>query len=199
MEFTHIPVLFQETIDSLQIQPDGVYVDCTAGGGGHSKAILERLSENGTLIAIDRDPEAIEILQARLGKYPQARIVHDTFNHIGAILGETRADGILADLGVSSHQLDTAERGFSFHKDAPLDMRMSKTGLSAYDVVNTYSEAELARILFTYGEEKFAKSIARNIVKSPAEKPIATTFDLIAVIKQSMPQKAMRDAHPARR
>ncbi|MGN0555400.1 MAG: 16S rRNA (cytosine(1402)-N(4))-methyltransferase RsmH [Candidatus Fimenecus sp.] len=199
MEFTHIPVLFQETIDSLQIQPDGVYVDCTAGGGGHSKAILERLSEKGTLIAIDRDPEAIEILQTRLGKYPQARIVHDTFNHIGAILGETRADGILADLGVSSHQLDTAERGFSFHKDAPLDMRMSKTGLSAYDVVNTYSEADLARILFTYGEEKFAKSIARNIVKSRAEKPIATTFDLIAVIKQSMPQKAMRDAHPARR
>lgn len=199
MEFTHIPVLFQETIDSLQIQPDGVYVDCTAGGGGHSKAILERLSENGTLIAIDRDPEAIEILQTRLGKYPQARIVHDTFNHIGAVLGETRADGILADLGVSSHQLDTAERGFSFHKDAPLDMRMSKTGLSAYDVVNTYSEADLARILFTYGEEKFAKSIARNIVKSRAEKPISTTFDLIAVIKQSMPQKAMRDAHPARR
>ena len=199
MEFTHIPVLFQETIDSLQIQPDGVYVDGTAGGGGHSKAILERLSEKGTLIAIDRDPEAIEILQTRLGKYPQARIVHDTFNHIGAVLGETRADGILADLGVSSHQLDTAERGFSFHKDAPLDMRMSKTGLSAYDVVNTYSEADLARILFTYGEEKFAKSIARNIVKSRAEKPIATTFDLIAVIKQSMPQKAMRDAHPARR
>lgn len=199
MEFTHIPVLFQETIDSLQIQPDGVYVDCTAGGGGHSKAILERLSERGTLIAIDRDPEAIEILQTRLGKYPQARIVHDTFNHIGAVLGETRADGILADLGVSSHQLDTAERGFSFHKDAPLDMRMSKTGLSAYDVVNTYSEADLARILFTYGEEKFAKSIARNIVKSRAEKPISTTFDLIAVIKQSMPQKAMRDAHPARR
>ena len=199
MEFTHIHVLFQETIDSLQIQPDGVYVDCTAGGGGHSKAILERLSEKGTLIAIDRDPEAIEILQMRLGKYPQARIVHDTFNHIGAVLGETRADGILADLGVSSHQLDTAERGFSFHKDAPLDMRMSKTGLSAYDVVNTYSEADLARILFTYGEEKFAKSIARNIVKSRAEKPISTTFDLIAVIKQSMPQKAMRDAHPARR
>ena len=199
MEFTHIPVLFQETIDSLHIKPDGVYVDCTAGGGGHSKAILERLSERGTLIAIDRDPEAIEILQARLGAFPQARIVHDTFNHIGAVLGETRADGILADLGVSSHQLDTAERGFSFHKDAPLDMRMSKTGLSAYDVVNTYSEADLARILFTYGEEKFAKSIARNIVKSRAEKPISTTFDLIAVIKQSMPQKAMRDAHPARR
>ena len=199
MEFTHIPVLFQETIDSLHIKPDGVYVDCTAGGGGHSKAILERLSERGTLIAIDRDPEAIEILQARLGAFPQARIVHDTFNHIGAVLGETRADGILADLGVSSHQLDTAERGFSFHKDAPLDMRMSKTGLSAYDVVNTYSEADLARILFTYGEEKFAKSIARNIVKSRAEKPIATTFDLIAVIKQSIPQKAMRDAHPARR
>lgn len=199
MEFTHIPVLFQETIDSLHIKPDGVYVDCTAGGGGHSKAILERLSEQGTLIAIDRDPEAIEILQARLGAFPQARIVHDTFNHIGTVLGETRADGILADLGVSSHQLDTAERGFSFHKDAPLDMRMSKTGLSAYDVVNTYSEAALSKILFEYGEEKFAKRIARNIVQSRETKPIATTFDLIDVIKASMPQKAMRDAHPARR
>lgn len=199
MEFTHIPVLFQETIDSLHIKPDGVYVDCTAGGGGHSKAILERLSEQGTLIAIDRDPEAIEILQARLGAFPQARIVHDTFNHIDTVLGEIRADGILADLGVSSHQLDTAERGFSFHKDAPLDMRMSKTGLSAYDVVNTYSEAALSKTLFEYGEEKFAKSIARNIVKSRETKPIATTFDLIDVIKASMPQKAMRDAHPARR
>lgn len=199
MEFTHIPVLFQETITSLHIQPDGVYVDCTAGGGGHSKAILERLSDRGTLIAIDRDPEAIEILQTRLGEYRQAHIVHDTFNHIRTILGETRADGILADLGVSSHQLDTAERGFSFHKDAPLDMRMSKAGLSAYDVVNTYSEAELSRILFTYGEEKFAKSIARNIVRCRAERPIATTFDLIDIIKQSMPQKAMRDSHPARR
>lgn len=199
MEFTHIPVLFQETITSLHIQPDGVYVDCTAGGGGHSKAILEQLSDRGSLIAVDRDPEAIEILQTRLGEYPQARIVHDTFNHIRTILGETRADGILADLGVSSHQLDTAERGFSFHKDAPLDMRMSKAGLSAYDVVNTYSEAELSRILFTYGEEKFAKSIARNIVHRRAERPIATTFDLIDIIKQSMPQKAMRDSHPARR
>lgn len=199
MEFTHIPVLFQETITSLHIQPDGVYVDCTAGGGGHSKAILEQLSDRGTLIAVDRDPEAIEILQTRLGEYRQAHIVHDTFNHIRTILGETRADGILADLGVSSHQLDTAERGFSFHKDASLDMRMSKAGLSAYDVVNTYSEAQLARILFTYGEEKFAKSIARNIVRCRTERPIATTFDLIDIIKQSMPQKAMRDSHPARR
>lgn len=199
MEFTHIPVLFQETIASLHIQPDGVYVDCTAGGGGHSGAILEQLSDRGSLIAVDRDPEAIEILQTRLGEYRQVHIVHDTFNHIRTILGETRADGILADLGVSSHQLDTAERGFSFHKDAPLDMRMSKAGLSAYDVVNTYSEAQLARILFTYGEEKFAKSIARNIVRCRAERPIATTFDLIDIIKQSMPQKAMRDSHPARR
>lgn len=199
MEFAHIPVLFRETVDSLQIKPDGVYVDCTAGGGGHSKAILERLSGKGSLIAVDRDPEAVEILQARLGAYRQARIVHDTFNHIRDILGETRADGILADLGVSSHQLDTAERGFSFHKDAPLDMRMSKTGLSAADVVNTYSEAQLARILWEYGEEKYAKSIARNIVKCRAQKPIATTFDLIDVIKMSMPQKAMRDSHPARR
>ncbi len=198
MEFTHVPVLFHETIDALQIKPDGLYVDCTAGGGGHSGAILKRLT-TGRLIAIDRDPEAIAVLQTRLGQNPQAEIVHNTFDQIREILGDRRADGILADLGVSSHQLDTAERGFSFHKDAPLDMRMSKAGLSAADVVNTYSESELYRVIRDYGEEKYAKSIARNIVKCRAVKPIQTTFDLIDVIKASMPQKAMRDAHPARR
>lgn len=198
MDFAHVPVLFHETIDALQIRPDGIYVDCTAGGGGHSSAILKRLT-TGTLIAIDRDPEAIAVLQTRLGQDPQVEIVQNTFDQIREILGDRRADGILADLGVSSHQLDTAERGFSFHKDAPLDMRMSKAGLSAADVVNTYSEAELYRVIRDYGEEKYAKSIARNIVKCREAKPIETTFDLIGVIKMSMPQKAMRDAHPARR
>lgn len=199
MEFSHIPVLFHETIDSLNINPDGLYVDCTAGGGGHSGAILQHLSERGRLIAIDRDPEAIEILKERIGKDSRVHLVHDTFDNITQILDGERADGILADLGVSSHQLDTAARGFSFHKDAALDMRMSKTGLSAADVVNTYAEAELARILREYGEEKFAKSIARNICVQRESQPIQTTFQLIDVIKRSMPQKAMRDGHPARR
>lgn len=199
MEFTHIPVLFHETIESLEINPDGLYVDCTAGGGGHSGAILSRLSARGRLIAIDRDPEAMEILRERIGKDARVRLVQDTFDNITQILDGERADGILADLGVSSHQLDTAERGFSFHKDALLDMRMSKAGLSARDVVNTYSEAELARILREYGEEKFAKSIAHNICTQREDTPIETTFALIDVIKRSMPQKAMRDTHPARR
>lgn len=199
MEFSHIPVLFQETIDSLEINPDGLYVDCTAGGGGHSGAVLSRLSAHGRLIAIDRDPEAIAILEERIGTDARVRLVHDTFDNITQILGGERADGILADLGVSSHQLDTAERGFSFHKEAPLDMRMSKTGLSAAEVVNTYAESELARILREYGEEKFAKSIARNICAQREVAPIETTFQLIDVIKRSMPQKAMRDGHPARR
>lgn len=199
MEFTHIPVLFHETIESLEIKPDGLYVDCTAGGGGHSGAILERLSKNGRLIAIDRDPEAIAVLQERIGTDARVRLVQDTFDNITQILDDSRADGILADLGVSSHQLDTAERGFSFHKDAPLDMRMSKTGLSAQDVVNTYSEAALTHILREYGEEKFANRIAHNICAQRETAPIETTFQLIDVIKHSMPQKAMRDGHPARR
>lgn len=199
MDFTHIPVLFNETIASLEINPDGLYVDCTAGGGGHSLAVLSHLSKNGGLIAIDRDPEAIEILKKRLGGFPNAEIVHNTFDNIAEILDGRKADGIMADLGVSSHQLDTAERGFSFHHDAPLDMRMSKEGLSAADIVNTYSENDLYRIIRDYGEERFAKSIARNIVKMREYKNIKTTFELCDIIKMSMPQKAMRDAHPARR
>ncbi len=175
MEFSHIPVLFHETVASLHINPDGLYVDCTAGGGGHASAILGRLSENGRLIAIDRDPEAIAVLQERIGTDARVRLVQDTFDNIAQILDGSRADGILADLGVSSHQLDTAERGFSFHKDAPLDMRMSKTGLSAQDVVNTYSEAALAKILRDYGEEKFANRIAHNICAQRETAPIETT------------------------
>lgn len=199
MDFTHIPVLFDETINSLEINPDGLYVDCTAGGGGHSGAVLSQLSENGRLIAIDRDPEAIEILKERLGKHSNVEVVHNTFDNISEILNGRKADGIMADLGVSSHQLDTSERGFSFHHDAQLDMRMSKEGISAADIVNTYSESDLYRIIRNYGEEKFAKSIARNIVKMREQNKIETTFELCDIIKMSMPQKAMRDAHPARR
>lgn len=198
MEFSHIPVLFEETIESLDIKPDGLYVDCTAGGGGHSKAILDRLT-SGKLIAIDRDPDAIEILNERLGSYKNVEIAHNTFNNIKAVLDGRKADGILADLGVSSFQLDEASRGFSFHKDAELDMRMSKTGVSAKDLVNTLSVGELTRIIRDYGEEKYANRIANNIVNSRHMREINTTFELIEIIKASMPQKAMRDSHPARR
>ena len=199
MDFEHIPVLFNETVNSLEIKPDGLYVDCTAGGGGHSHAVAQRLSDKGRLIAIDRDPEAIEVLKARFASFPNVEIVHNTFDNISAILNGRKADGIMADLGVSSHQIDTAERGFSFHMDAPLDMRMSKEGKSAADVVNTYSENELYRIIRDYGEERYAKSIAKNIVKERENKRISTTFELCDIIKMSMPQRAMRDSHPARR
>ncbi len=198
MEFSHIPVLFNETIDSLSIKPDGLYVDCTAGGGGHSRAIAEKLT-TGRLISIDRDPDAIKVLNERLGNYPQVTVVHNTFNNIKEVLGGEKADGIIADLGVSSFQLDEAERGFSFHKDAVLDMRMSKEGTSAKDLVNTLSVGELTRILRDYGEEKYANRIANNIVSAREKKEIETTFELIDIIKSSMPQKAMRDSHPARR
>ena len=196
MEFSHYSVLKEESIDALNIKPDGLYVDCTAGGGGHFSEILKRLT-TGTLVAIDRDPDAIKVLNERLKG--RAEIVEDTFDNIKSVLGDRRADGILADLGVSSFQLDSAERGFSFHKDAPLDMRMSKSGLSAKDVVNTYSESELARVIFDYGEERYARSIAKNIVRAREQKEIETTFELVDIIKSSMPQKAMREAHPARR
>jgi 16S rRNA (cytosine1402-N4)-methyltransferase len=198
MEFSHIPVLFNETIDSLSVKPDGLYVDCTAGGGGHSKAIAEKLT-TGRLISIDRDPDAVKVLNERLGRYPQVTVVHNTFNNIREILDGEKADGIIADLGVSSFQLDEAKRGFSFHKDAVLDMRMSKEGTSAKDLVNTLSVGELTRILRDYGEEKYANRIANNIVSAREKKEIETTFELIDIIKSSMPQKAMRDSHPARR
>jgi len=198
MEFSHFSVLREESVEALDIKEDGLYVDCTAGGGGHSAEILKRL-KNGKLIAIDRDPDAIEVLKERFKDNPNIEIVNDTFDNITEILNGRKADGILADLGVSSFQLDTAERGFSFHKDAPLDMRMSKSGVSAADLVNTLSENELTRIIRDYGEEKFAKSIASNIVKARKEKRIETTFELVDIIKKSMPMKAMRDSHPARR
>ncbi len=200
-EFKHIPVLFNETIDALNVRPDGTYVDCTAGGGGHCAAVAEKLT-TGRIIAIDQDPEAIENLQERFKDNGRVTVVHDNFVNIEAILGKLSidgVDGIMADLGVSSHQLDTDERGFSFHKDAPLDMRMSMEGMSAAELVNTASQQELQRIIYTYGEEKFAPSIARNIVKAREIKPIETTFELVDIIKNSMPMKAKRDSHPARK
>ena len=198
MEFSHISVLFDETIDSLGIKSGGLYVDCTCGGAGHSKAILERIPD-GALVAIDRDPDAIQVITERIGSNPNVEIVNNNFNNIKDILNGRQADGILADLGVSSFQLDTPERGFSFHHDAPLDMRMSKTGKSAYDVVNGYSEHELCNIITRYGEEKFARSIAKNIVKARTVKPIETTLELAELIKDSVPAKYRRDGHPARK
>lgn len=200
-DFHHIPVLFNETIDSLNIKPDGIYVDCTSGGGGHSSEIAKRL-DGGRLISIDRDPKAIETLKERLLPFGCVTVVHDNFFNIKNILGSlgvSEVDGILADLGVSSHQLDEPSRGFSFHHDAPLDMRMSLEGLSAAQAVNTLSQSELQRIIFEYGEEKFAPSISRAIVKARNEKPVETTFELSDIIKSAMPAAAKRDGHPARK
>lgn len=199
--FHHIPVLFNETIDSLNIKPDGIYVDCTSGGGGHSSAIAKRLT-TGRLVSIDRDPQAIAMLKERLSPYECVTVVHDNFFNIKNILdslGISSVDGILADLGVSSHQLDEPSRGFSFHHDAPLDMRMSIEGMSAADAVNTLSQKELQRIIFEYGEEKFAPSISRAIVKAREQKPVETTFELSEIIKSAMPAAARRDGHPARK
>ena len=199
MEFVHKSVLFDEAIDSLDINENKIIVDGTAGGGGHSREIAKRA---GRLIAVDRDPDAIKVLGERLGEFDNVTIVQNNFENIKDIvrdLGLESVDGILVDLGVSSFQLDTAERGFSYHKDAPLDMRMEKSGLSAKDVVNTYSEQELADILFRYGEEKFSRRIAKNIVEARQQKEIETTFELVDIIKKSYPQRAMRDSHPARK
>lgn len=199
MEFVHKSVLFDEAIEALNLNDEKIILDGTAGGGGHSSEIAKKAK---MLIAVDQDPDAITVLNERLGDKENVVIVHDNFSNIKNILKNLnveKIDGLLLDLGVSSFQLDTADRGFSFHKDAPLDMRMSKSGLSAKDVVNTYSEAELADVIFKYGEEKFARKIAANIVKARQDKPIETTFELVNIIKSSLPQKAMRDSHPARK
>lgn len=199
MEFIHKSVLFDESVKALNINSNSVIVDGTAGGGGHSREISNNA---GRLIAIDQDPDAIKVLHERLGDRENVTIVNDNFSNLKSILSSLNIDeidGLLLDLGVSSFQLDTAERGFSFHKDAPLDMRMSKSGLSARDVVDTYSEQELANIIYKYGEEKFSRKIASNIVKARQDKPIETTFELVDIIKSSLPQKAMRDSHPARK
>ncbi len=203
MEFSHKPVLFAETVEALQIKPNGVYVDGTAGGGGHSAAIAARLSESGRLICIDQDPDAIAVLQERIGGLPQVTIVQENFARIDSVLSSLKlpgADGILIDLGVSSHQLDTPERGFSFHTDAPLDMRMSQQGPTAAELINTLDERSLTRILSEYGEERYARSIARNIVRTREQEPMKTTLQLAELVKASMPAAARREGgHPARR
>ena len=189
-------------MEGLDIRPDGIYVDGTAGGAGHSSAIAARLGENGRLIALDRDPDAVKTASERLSVYPNAQVIHSNYSQMRDVLddlGIDKVDGILMDLGVSSYQLDEESRGFSYHSDAPLDMRMSKEGMSAADVVNTYSESELARILFEYGEEKFSRRIASNIVRKREEAPIETTLQLADIVRDSVPQKARRDKNPCKK
>ncbi len=200
MEFKHISVLLEECIDGLSIRPDGVYVDATMGGAGHSLQICNRLNEQGTFIGVDRDQDAFQVATKRLeNTLCQKQFVRSDFSEITEHVS-TPADGILADLGVSSYQLDNKDRGFSYRENAALDMRMDQTSpFSAKTVVNTYSPQELTRIISTYGEEKYAKSIANNIVKKRQEKEIETTGELIEIIRQSMPAKSLREKHPAKR
>lgn len=200
MEFRHVPVLLEECIEGLDIKPDGIYCDGTAGGAGHSKEIAKRLT-TGRLISVDRDPEAVAVATERLAGLP-ATVVRGNYSELDEIferLGLSGADGILMDLGVSSYQLDNAERGFSYHADAPLDMRMSSEGLSARDVVNGYDEKTLARIIFEYGEEKYSRSIARRIVEARQVRPIETTLELAEIIKTGVPQKVRREKNPCKK
>ncbi len=199
MEFLHISVLLNECLENLNINPDGIYVDGTAGGAGHSSEIAKRLSKNGRLLSLDKDPDALKTARERLSKFDNVSVLETDYAYIKDVVhrqGISSVDGVLMDLGVSSFQLDTAERGFSYHKDAPLDMRMTKSGKSAADVVNTYPASELYRIIRDYSEEKYAKSIANNIVKFRDTKPIETTLELVDIIKNSMPMSAKRDANP---
>lgn len=201
MEFSHISVLLNEAVDGLAVKENGIYVDGTAGGGGHSNEILRRL-KGGKLISVDRDPDAIAALTQRFKRNENSIIIKGNFADIKELLmlrGIGAVDGVLLDIGVSSHQLDTASRGFSFHEDAPLDMRMSQSGTTAEELVNTLSLDELRRIISEYGEEKFASSIAKGIVSAREQSPIRTTLELAEIIKSNVPQKVRRDGHPARK
>lgn len=205
MEFAHIPVMLDECLEGLNIKADGIYVDGTVGGAGHSIEIVKRLSGNGRLICVDKDEDALKAAGERLAPYSdRVTFIHDDYKNLVAELdsiGVGKVDGILLDLGVSSYQLDNAERGFSYMKDATLDMRMDRSQrISAYEVVNGYSESELARILFDYGEEKLARQIARNIVRARAEKPIETTLELAKIVEDTYPAKTRwKFGHPAKR
>mgnify|MGYP001016188168 FL=1 len=202
MKFNHKPVLFDETIESLNIQKDGIYIDGTAGGGGHSEAIVRKLT-TGTLLSIDQDPDAIKTVTERLKDYKQSVVYRANFSEMDEVaekLNLVPVDGVLLDIGVSSYQLDNPERGFSYHYDAPLDMRMSQEGVSAKDLVNNLSWQELAQIIRRYGEDKNARSIAKGIVKSREQKPIETTLQLAEIIKDSVPAAVRREhGHPARK
>jgi len=198
----HIPVLYYETLDNLVINPDGVYIDCTLGGGSHSEGILERLSDKGLLISIDQDINAIEYSKKRLEKFGSKwKVFKGNFENIDTIAymaGVDKVDGILMDIGVSSKQLDDPERGFSYRYDVKLDMRMNtEQKISAYDVVNTYSEEQLSKIIFEYGEERHARKIAKLIVEERKSSPIEKTSDLIALIKRAYPERASK--HPAKK
>ena len=200
MEFNHIPVLLDDCIKGLNIKKNGIYIDCTAGGGGHSSEIAKNIT-SGKLIAIDRDPDAIIAATDRLKEFNIAQVVNANFTQIEMVLDELgidNADGYLFDLGVSSHQLDEAKRGFSYKHDAPLDMRMSKDGLSAAEVVNTYDVSALAKIIFEYGEDRFARSIAAGIGKARERVPIKTTSQLADIIKASVPAKVRRSKNPCK-
>lgn len=204
MEFKHKSVLLKECIENLNIKPAGIYVDGTLGGGGHSYEILKKLNENGKLIGIDRDKEAIQAASNRLKEFSNFIAIHSNHANIVNVLEELKipgVDGVLLDLGVSSYQLDEADRGFSYMHNAKLDMRMNQEDkLSAYEVVNNYSVEKLERIFSDYGEERYSKSIARKIVERREEKNIETTFELVDIIKSAMPSKALNEKqHPAKR
>lgn len=203
MEFKHVSVLAEESINGLNIRPDGIYVDGTAGGAGHSRLIAQKLDakKGGLLVALDRDPEAVSVAEQRLQGLP-AKVIKANYSEMDEVLsdlGIDKVDGVFLDLGVSSYQLDNGERGFSYHKDAPLDMRMSSEGISARDIVNEWSYEELKRILYDYGEEKFAPAIAKNIVKARGENPIETTMELAEIIKESVPQRVRREKNPCKK
>lgn len=203
--FNHTTVLLKETVDELNIRPDGIYVDCTLGGAGHSEYLVQQLSEQGLLICFDQDTTAIENAKIKLAPYKGRVIfVHSNFRNLQselAELGITEVDGVLYDLGVSSPQLDNAERGFSYHQDAPLDMRMDQTApLTAFDVVNDWDYSDLVRIFYRYGEEKFSKQVARKIEAAREVAPIETTGQLVELIKEGIPAAARRKGgHPAKR
>ena len=203
MEFKHEPVLLKECIEALNIKPDGIYVDGTLGGAGHSYEIVKKLSPKGLLIGIDRDTEALKAAKEKLKDYTNVKYVHDNHDNIKQILEELQingVDGILLDLGVSSYQLDEKNRGFSYMEDAELDMRMNKEQeLTAKQVINSYSEEDLANIIWEYGEEKFSRQIAKNICNVRKQKTIETTGELVEIIKKSIPLSKQKDGHPAKR
>ncbi|MDR7865860.1 MAG: 16S rRNA (cytosine(1402)-N(4))-methyltransferase RsmH [Sporomusaceae bacterium] len=205
MDFQHTSVLLAETVAALVTDPAGIYVDCTLGGGGHAAAVAGRLSPSAWFIGIDQDPAALKAAQTRLRNAPcRVTVVHSNFTSLGDVLddlGVPAVTGILFDLGVSSHQLDIAERGFSYMQDGPLDMRMNPAGvLTAHEIVNTWDEARLTKIIFDYGEERWAKKIARTIVAERARRPLRTTGELAETIKKAIPAAARREGpHPAKR
>ncbi|MBR5507385.1 MAG: 16S rRNA (cytosine(1402)-N(4))-methyltransferase RsmH [Clostridia bacterium] len=204
MEFKHVSVLLHESVNGLDIKKDGIYVDGTLGGGGHSYEIASQLSHNGRLIGIDRDTDALEAAQKRLSEFSNVTYIHSNFSDVKEVLAKENIksiDGAIIDLGVSSYQLDCAERGFSYMEDAPLDMRMDREAqLSAYNVVNEYSKEKLTKIFYEYGEEKFSRKVAEIIDEQRKNKPIETTMELVDIIKRAIPEKfRQKGSHPAKR